>query len=124
MIYVHCYADSLNLVLKDTVAVDPNVINLFYNLVVLRNLFNRSIKIHEYLKNAQRDAGVHALTVRRLNTVRWSSRELWYDILMGVFQNVIGDTTLDDKPRAVATGLRQSFLRKEIILLLILFYFM
>ena len=53
VIYVHCYAHSLNLVLKDTVAVDPNVITLFDNLEILHNLFNRSIKIHEYFEKAQ-----------------------------------------------------------------------
>ena len=74
------HAHSLNLVLKDTVAVDPNVITLVDNFEVLHNLFNRSIKIHEYFEKAQRDAGIHALTVKRLNTVRWSSRELCLDV--------------------------------------------
>ena len=122
VLYVHCYAHSLNLVLTDTVGVDPNVITLFDNLEALHNLFNRSIKIHNNFENAQKDAGVRVFSVKRLNTVRWSSRELClnvfhqrYDILMRVLQNVIEDTTLNNKQRAVATGLRQSFLKKDII---------
>ena len=62
------------------------------------------------------------LTVKRLNDVRWSSRELClkvvdkrYDILLQVLEKVIGDKSLEDKQRAVAVGLRQSFLKKEIV---------
>ena len=38
-----------------------------------------------------------------------------YDILLQVLEKVIGDKSLEDKQRAVAVGLRQSLLKKEII---------
>ena len=57
-----------------------------------------------------------------MRTVRWGSRELClkvlnkrYDILLQVLEKVIGDKSLEDKQRAVAVGLRQSFLKKEIV---------
>ena len=55
-------------------------------------------------------------------SVRWSSRDLClkgldkrYDILLQVLEKVIGDKSLEDKQRAVAVGLRQSFLKKEMV---------
>ena len=122
ILYVHCYAHSLNLVLKDTVSADDNVVTLFDRLGSLHNLLNQSMKIHKYFEDAQKDTDLEVITVKRINTVRWSSRELClkvfdkrYDTLMGVLQKVIDDTSLENKQRAVATGLRQSFLRKNIV---------
>ena len=112
----------MNLVLKDTVSADDNVVTLFDRLGSLHNLLNQSMKIHKYFEDAQKDTDLEVITVKRINTVRWSSRELClkvfdkrYDTLMGVLQKVIDDTSLENKQRAVATGLRQSFLRKNIV---------
>ena len=69
-IHVHCYAHSLNLVLKDTVSADENVVTLFDNLEALHNLFNRSTKIHKFFEDAQKDTKLEMLTVKRLNTIR------------------------------------------------------
>ena len=90
ILYVHRYAHSLNLVLKDTASADENVVTLFDNLEALHNLFNRSTKIHKFLRSLKKMPRLEMLTVKRLNTVRWSSRELClkvldkrYDILLG-----------------------------------------
>ena len=122
ILYVHCYAHSLNLVLKDTVSDDNNVVTLFEKLESLHNLVNRSMKVHNMFDDAQKDSGLEVLSVKRLNTVRWSSRELClkvffkrYAVLMTVLQNLVEDSSFDSKKRAVATGLRNSFLRKDII---------
>ena len=72
--------------------------------------------------DAQKDSGLEVLSGKRLNTVRWSSRELClkvffkrYAVLMTVLQNLVEDSSFDSKKRAVVTGLRDSFLRKDII---------
>ena len=130
IIYVHCYAHSLNLVLKDAVAVDTtNVVKLFDDLGSLHNLFNRSMKIHELFVEIQKEKQLqYVVSVKRLNTMRWSSRELClkvlherYDEIIEVLKKVSDDRDLEDKQRAVATGLRRPFLKKEIVATAILF---
>ena len=49
ILYVHCYAHSLNLVLFDVASDNINVLNLFSNLESLHNLFNRSHKVHVHV---------------------------------------------------------------------------
>ena len=44
-----------------------------------------------------------------------STRQTICDILLQVLEKVIADKSLEDKQRAVAVGLRQSFLKKEIV---------
>ena len=67
ILYVHCYAHSLNLVLKDTVSDDNNVVTLFEKLESLHNLVNRSMKVHKMFDDAQKDSGLEVLSVKRLN---------------------------------------------------------
>ena len=104
ILYVHCYAHSLNLGLKDFVGVDINVAILFESLESLHHLFNRCHKIHGYFENAQQNVNIEVMTIKRLNTVRWISRELClkvfhqrYDIIMNVLEEVSGDMSLDEK---------------------------
>ena len=59
------------------------------------------MKIHKYFEDAQKDGDLEVLTVKRLNTVRWSSRERCLkvlgkrdDTLMGDLEKVIGHTSL------------------------------
>ena len=65
ILYVHCYAHSLNLVLKDTVSDDNNVVTLFEKLESLHNLVNRSMKVHKMFDDAQKDSGLEVLSVKR-----------------------------------------------------------
>ena len=62
------------------------------------------------------------MTNKRLNTVRWISRELClkvfhqrYDIIMNVLEEVSEDMSLDEKHTIIANGLLQRFSRKEIV---------
>ena len=91
VIYVHCCAHSLNLVMKDTVAVEStNVVKLFDDLGSLHNLFNRSMKIHALFEEIQKEKQLqYVLSVKRLNTVRWSSRELCLKILHERYDEII-----------------------------------
>ena len=75
VLYVHCYAHSLNLVLKDSVSDDKYVVILFDKLEALHNVVNRCMKIHEKFVDAQKELDLDVLSIKRLNTVRWSSRE-------------------------------------------------
>ena len=119
VIYTHC----LNLVLKDSVDIQTtNVVKLFDDLGSLYNLFNRSIKIHKLFEDVQSEANLKKISIKRLNTVRWSSRELClhvflkrYDSIVKVLDLVGKDTSLEDNQRSVSTGLMKSFQRKEIV---------
>ena len=55
ILYVHCYAHSLNLELKDSVGVDINVVILFDSSESLHHLFNGCHKIHGYFEKAQQN---------------------------------------------------------------------
>ena len=91
VIYVYCYAHSLNLVLKETVAMETtNVVKLFDDLGSLHNLFNRSMKIHELFEEIQKEKQLqYVLSVKRLNTVQWSSRELCLKVLHERYDEII-----------------------------------
>ena len=122
ILYVHCYAHSLNLGLKDSVGVDINVTILFDSLEPLHHLFNRCHKIHGYFEKVQENVNAEVMTIKRLNTVRWILRELClkvfhqrYDIIMNVLEEVSEDMSLDEKHRIIANGLLQKFSRKEIV---------
>ena len=128
ILYVHCYAHSLNLVLKDTVSDEGLVHELFEKLESLHNLVNRTTKVHQDFENVQKEMGLDPLSVKRLNTVRWNSRELClkvflqrYDPLMRVLQNSDSNNSIDSKKRAISKGLNGAFLRKDIIATAILF---
>ena len=56
VIYAHCYADTLNLVLVDSASVSINVISLFSNLEKLYVLFSKSQKVHELFESVQKSA--------------------------------------------------------------------
>ena len=76
IIYIHCFAHTLNLILSDTAAVTIDVISLFGNLETLYLLFNKSHKIHALFEDVQKSQGLAIRSLKRVNTVRWSSREI------------------------------------------------
>ena len=62
------------------------------------------------------------LSIKRLNTVRWNSRERCltvfcsrYDLIMDVLQEIQNNPSFKDNKRARANGLHQSFQSKEIV---------
>ena len=84
----------------DSVGADMNVGILFDSLGAFHNLFNRCHKVHKYFEKAQKNESIQVLTVKRLNTVRWSSREICLDIfnkryvIMKVLKDVSEDSAL------------------------------
>ena len=63
VIYVHCYAHCLNLVLKDSVESDKNVVVLFENLESLHNVVNRCMKIHKKFVDEQKASDLDVLSI-------------------------------------------------------------
>ena len=93
ILYVHCYAHSLNLVLKDTVSGEGLVHELFEKLESLHNLVNRTTKVHQDFENVQKEMGLDPLSVKRLNTVRWNSRELCLKVFLQRYDPLIRTVT-------------------------------
>ena len=54
VVYVHCYAHTLNFVLSDSAGASVEVIKLFDNLEKLYNLFRKSQKIHNLYEAMQK----------------------------------------------------------------------
>ena len=128
VLYVHCHAHSLNLVMSDSVGADMNVGILFDSLGALHNLFNRCHKVHEYFEKAKKNEGIQVLTVKRLNTVRWSSREIClhifdkgYDVIMKVLKDVSEDSAIDEKHQSIANCIFDNFSCKEFVATALLF---
>ena len=70
VVYVHCYAHTLNLVLSDFASAAIDVISLFGNLEKVYALFSRSQKIRSLFEDIQKDERLKVLTLKRVNTVR------------------------------------------------------
>ena len=122
VLYVHCYADTLNLFLSDSAGVAINVISLFSNLEKLHVLFGRSQKVHELFESVQKSAQLQVLPVKRLNTVRWNAREfclkiflLRFDCTLHVLQTVAENRSFEENQRATAQGLYLSFQTKQVV---------
>ena len=56
VIYVHCYAHTLNPVLADPASVSIDVISMFSNLEKLNVLSSKSQKVHELFESVQKSA--------------------------------------------------------------------
>ena len=122
VIYVHCYAHTLNLVLADSASVAINVISLFSNLEKLYVLFSKSQKVHELFESVQKSAQLQVFSVKPLNTVRWNAREfclkiflLRFDCILQVLQTVAENRSFEENQRATAQGLYSSFQTKKIV---------
>ena len=122
VIYVHCYAHTLNLVLADSASFAINVISLFSNLEKLYLLYSKSKKVHELFESAKKNAQLQVFSVKRLNPVRWNAREfcleiflLRFDSILQMLQNVAESESFEENQRATAQGLYLSFQTKQIV---------
>ena len=122
VVYVHCYAHCLNLVLSDSAGASIQVIKLFDNLEKLYNLFQKSQKIHDLFESIQKEKKLNVISLKRINTVRWSSREFSlkaflqrYDSIMHVLETVSTDTSFDGNQRSTSAGLLECFQTKQFV---------
>ncbi|CAB4028589.1 zinc finger MYM-type 1-like, partial [Paramuricea clavata] len=120
--FVHCYAHTLNLVLSDSASVDVQVISLFNDLEALYVLFSKTQRIHDLFEAVQLEENLKVLSLKRLNTVRWHSRELClkvllsrYDCILSVLETVALDSLIDGNPRKMSIGLLKQIQRKQFL---------
>ena len=67
VIFIHCYAHTLNLVLSDTTSVSIHVSKLFDDLEKLYNMFRKSQPIHEIFERIQKEMGIDVLSINGFN---------------------------------------------------------
>ena len=122
VVFVHCYAHCLNLVLSDTASAAIDVISLFGSLEKLYVLFSRSVKAHLVFETDQRSHNLTVMSLKRINTVRWSSRERSLRVFLQRFQSIqraltqiASDTSFENNQRDVANGLLETFNKKDIL---------
>ena len=122
VVYVHCYAHTLNLVLSDSAGASVQVIKLFDNLEKLYNLFLKSQKIHDLFESIQKEKKLTVISLKSINTVRWSSREFSlkaflqrYDSIMCVLETVSADTSFEGNQRSTSAGLMECFRTKQFV---------
>ena len=122
VVYVHCYAHTLNLVLSDSAGASVQVIKLFANLEKLYNLFRKSQKIHDLFESIQKEKKLNVTSLKRINTLRWSSREFSlkeflqrYECTMSVLETVAADTSFEGNQRRTSAGLVECFQTKQFV---------
>ena len=97
---------------SDTVAVAIDTVTLFGNVEVLYALFSKSLKAHTMFEDVQRSEGLEIDSLKRLNTTRWSSREMCIKSFIKQHKSIVlsleriqDDTTFDGKQRSEAAGI-------------------
>ena len=75
-------------------------------------LFSKSLKVHTVFEDVQRSEGLENRSLKRLNTTRWSSREMCIKSFIERHKSIVlsleriqDDTTFDGKQRSEAAGL-------------------
>ena len=128
ILYVHCYAHCLNLVISDAAAISVDVVTLFGNLEALYLLFTRSPKVHGLFEDVQRSQGYAIRSLKRLNTVRWSAREMClstflerYECILQTLDQIQTELSFDLKHRSEAAGLLSSIQTREFMATAFLF---
>ena len=103
IIFVHCYAHALNLVLGDIASASLDVAKLFKNLQALYVMLSKSKPIHQLFEDCQKERQLPIQSLKCINTVRWSVREYcldmflkWYDSVMLMPEKITAST---DEPR-------------------------
>ncbi|XP_066922182.1 zinc finger MYM-type protein 1-like [Clytia hemisphaerica] len=128
VIYVHCYAHSLNLVLGDTAFASIEIAKLFNKLQALYKLVSKSQPIHEIFEQCQAEQKLTIRSLKRIKTVKWSSREFAlevfldrYDSILLLLNRVKDGTSHPADKRQTANGLLEGFLTKQFVASAILF---
>ena len=109
VIYVHCYAHTLNLVLSDSAGASVQVFKLFDSFEKLYSLFRKSQKIHDLFEFTQNKLKV--ISLKRVTTVRWSSQKFSlqafpqrYESIMYLLETVSADTSFEGNQRSTSEG--------------------
>ena len=121
--FVHCYAHiTLNLVLSDSASVAVQVISLFNELEAVYVLFSKTQRIHDLFEAVELEDNLKVLSLKRLNTVRWHSREFGlkvflsrYDCILSVLETVALDVSFDGNPRKTSAGLLTQIQTKQFL---------
>ncbi|CAB3981529.1 Hypothetical predicted protein [Paramuricea clavata] len=110
------------LVLSDSASVDVQVISFFNDLEALYVLFSKTQRIHDLFEAVQLEENLKVLSLKRLNTVRWHSRELClkvllsrYDCILSVLETVALDSLIDGNPRKTSIGLLKQIQTKQFL---------
>ena len=122
VLFVHCYAHTLNLVLSDVASASLEIGQLFDCLQKLYVIFSKSQPIGEVFKKYQEEAGLPVLAVKRINTVRWNAREFSldlflkrYDCIQRTLYKVSIDQKFDTEKRSTASSLHETFSTKNFL---------
>ena len=113
IIFVHCYAHTLNLVLGDTASASLDVAKLFENLGAFYVMVSKSQPIHQLFEDCQKEMQLPIQSLLKLiNTVRWSANEYCldmflkrYDSVMLMLEKITGSTAFDADRRSTADGM-------------------
>lgn len=104
ILYVHCYAHSLNLVLIDLIGHKNTVIFDFFGTVQLIYAFlEGSSTQHAVLEKVAKEVNTKLVTLKSLSTTRWACRyeavaaiKLNYTALVKTLENIYEDTKLPE----------------------------
>ena len=120
--FVHCFAHTLNLVLSDSAGVAVQVISFFNELESLYVHFSKLQRIHDLFEAVQLENNLKILSLKRLNTVRWHSREFClkvllsrYDCILSVLETVALETSFDRNQRNMSAGLLTQIQTKQFL---------
>ena len=122
VIFVHCYAHTLNLVLSDAATASLDIAKLFDNLQSVYVMFSKSQPVSELFIECQIEKGLEVHSLKRINTVRWSAREFClnmflkqYEGVMLTLEKVKEKREIDADRRSSADGLLKSFSTKQFL---------
>ena len=89
VIFVHCYAHILNLVLSDAASALLDLAKLFDNLQSVYLMFSKSQPISDLFEKCQIELGSKIHSLKRINTVKWSAREECLDMFLQTYDAVL-----------------------------------
>ena len=129
IIFVHCYAHTLKLVLGDTANASLDFTKLFENLQALYVMISKSQPIHQLFEDCQEEMQLPIRPLKCINTVRWSAREYCLDIFLKRYDSVMfmpekitDSIAFDANRRNTADGMRNLFSTKQFMASAYLFW--